>query len=369
MIAIKTTLEEQEKLKELQQSHKNYSVRKKALVILLKSHEMTHSKIVQITGLTENTIRSYLKTYLKDGISAITTTKPNQPQSSLEPFRDMILKYADETPPSTINQACSEIAVITGITLKKTAMRDYLKSLKIRPRKTYGIPAKADPEKQEQFLNDELLPRLKEAEDKKREVFFVDAAHFVWGAFFGILWSLVRKVVKVPAGRKRFNVLGALNAITKELITVTNETYITAVQVCELIDIIATKTKIPATLVMDNARYQRCRMVMEHAEKRGIELLFLPSYSPNLNLIERIWKFVKKKCLNSQYHPTFESFKQSISCLLETMHLQQKDALKTLLTLKFQLFTENKKPPAKKASLGPMSYLKNNHVTENKQNM
>ena len=70
------------------------------------------------------------------------------------------------------------------------------------------------------------------------------------------------------------------------------------------------------TLVMDNARYQKCALVMNLAADLNIELLYLTTYSPNLNLIERLWKFVKKRCLYSIYYPDFSSFKQSIiGCL------------------------------------------------------
>jgi transposase len=110
---------------------------------------------------------------------------------------------------------------------------------------------------------------------------------------------------------------GALNAITHALFTVTNQTYITSVQVCELLtQLAALDLDVPLTIVLDNARYQRCQRVKEHAASLGIELLFLPSYSPNLNLIERLWKFVKKQCLYSKYYEKFDLFKQAISdCL------------------------------------------------------
>jgi transposase len=119
-------------------------------------------------------------------------------------------------------------------------------------------------------------------------VFFVDAAHFVLAPFLGFLWSLTRLFIRAPAGRQRFNVLGALNAITHELISVTNETYITAHEVCELLHLLAArKLGMPITLFLDNARYQKCALVMSTAEQLQIELCFLPTYSPNLNLIER----------------------------------------------------------------------------------
>jgi hypothetical protein len=71
-----------------------------------------------------------------------------------------------------------------------------------------------------------LEPRLEEAKKGKRKVFFVDAAHFVLAPFLGYLWSFTRLFIKAPAGRKRFNVIGALDAITHELLTITNDAYI-----------------------------------------------------------------------------------------------------------------------------------------------
>ena len=80
------------------------------------------------------------------------------------------------------------------------------------------------------------------------------------------------------------NVLAALNAITHELVSVTNQSYINAQSVCDLLSQLALKhLHMPVTVVLDNARYQRCKLVQELAEQLGIELLFLPPYSPNLN--------------------------------------------------------------------------------------
>jgi transposase len=95
---------------------------------------------------------------------------------------------------------------------------------------------------------------------------------------------------------------------------------------------------VPLTVVLDNARYQRCKLVMEQAASLGIELLFLPPYSPNLNLIERLWKFVKKQCLYSKYYEKFEPFKQAISDCLAAAPTKHKNELKSLLRLNFQTF-------------------------------
>jgi transposase len=145
--------------------------------------------------------------------------------------------------------------------------------------------------------------------------------------------------VKSPSGRKRFNVLGALNAVTLEIITVTNETYINAESVCQLLRKLSELALgIPITLVWDNARYQKCAVVFELAKELGITLLYLPSYSPHLNLIERLWRFGRKQCLYSKYYEDFSSFKSAISSLIDTAHLNKKEQLETLMTWKFQSF-------------------------------
>ena len=121
------------------------------------------------------------------------------------------------------------------------------------------------------------------------------------GAFLGFLWCFKRVFIKTPSGRKRYNVKGALNPLTYEVITVTNDSYINAVTVVEFKEKIRQQLPdVPITLFLDNARYQKCNFVWEKAQKLGIELLYLPAYSPNLNLIERLWKWIKKKCLNSK---------------------------------------------------------------------
>jgi transposase len=177
-------------------------------------------------------------------------------------------------------------------------------------------------------------------------VFFVDAAHFVLGAYLGFLWCFERLFVKSGAGRQRFNVLGALNAVSHELITVTTETYINAQSVCELLHkLAALGLNLPMTLVLDNARYQKCALVMELAQSLNIELLYLTTDSPNLNLIERLWKFVKKQCLYSIYYPDFNAFKQAISACLDQCHTTHKRELDSLLTLRFQSFKKVKIVP------------------------
>jgi transposase len=169
----------------------------------------------------------------------------------------------------------------------------------------------------------------------------------VLAPFLGFLWSVTRIFLRAPAGRQRFNVLGALNAITHELVTVTNDTYITATEVCALLRQLATlNLGVPITVVLDNARYQRCAQVVALAASLHIELCFLPPYSPNLNLIERLGKFSKKQGLYSTYYADFTAFKAAITQCLAQTQTTHRSALNSLLPLRFQLFTKAQFVPA-----------------------
>lgn len=202
------------------QRHPHHVTRRRALTLILKSQEVPHHKIARITNTCENTVRHCLDLYQQGGIEQLQIMNFYRPQSSLKPFESDVKEYFEKTPPATIAQACVDIEKRTDVSLKNTQMRTYIKSIGIRHRKVNSIPAKANIEAQKTFHDQELQPRLEEAAMGKRVVYFVDAAHFVLGAFLGYLWSFVRVFVRTPSGRQRFNVLGALNAITQELIGV-----------------------------------------------------------------------------------------------------------------------------------------------------
>jgi len=209
------------------------------------------------------------------------------------------------------------------------------------------LPAKADPDAQARFWGEEWEPRLAQARAGQRAGFFVDAAPFVVAPFLGFRWSVTRSFLRAPAGRQRFNVLGALNASTHELVTVTNDTSLTATEVWALLRHLAALHRgVPLTVVLDNARDQRCAQVVTLAASLPMELGFLPPYSPTLNLIERLWQFVKKPCRYSTSYADFAAFKTAIvQCLAQTQ-TPHRTALDSLLPLRFQLFAKAQFFPA-----------------------
>jgi transposase len=318
-------------------------IKKKLHVIYLKSLGLQHYKITLIARVSGDRVTDYLKEYVQCGLLGIGVLRIYRPVSSLLPFRDKIKAHFEKHPPHTVSQASHEIEKLVGIKLSLNACRDFMrKRLGMKCRKMAVIPSKADPEKQALFLNDSLEPLLAEEKQGKCKVFFVDAAHFVMGAFLGMLWCFERLFLKSSSGRKRYNVLGAYSVSGTDLVTITNDAYINSdTIVALLIKIKQQYPDIPLTLVMDNARYQRCTKVMNEAKALGIDLLFLPPYSPNLNLIERLWKFTKKACLYNEYYETFSEFKAAIDDCLDNVKSTYMEQIKKLLNPKFQLFTKS----------------------------
>lgn len=186
-----------------------------------------------------------------------------------------------------------------------------------------------------------MKPRLDAAVAGRGHVWFVDAAHCVYGTYLCCLWSILRVFVRAASGRQRFNVLGAWDAVSRAFVSVTNTTVVNTDTLCELLrKVAAVGLAGPVTMVLDNARYQRNKVVQALAAELSITLLYLPSYSPNLNLIERLWRFLKRESVYGKYHPNFAAFKAAIEDTLSQLSTTHAEALASLMTLNFQVFDD-----------------------------
>lgn len=344
MITIEFTQEEIEALEYERYRHPDPKVQKRMEVLYLKSQGLKHKEICRLCRISKTTLVTCLEKYRDGGIECLKVFNYKGPTSELDQHGPMLEAYFKKHPPRTVAEAQKAIKDLTGIERSPTQIRAFMKRLGMKYQKVGYVPGgkAATPEKQaeqETFKTQELEPRLEEAKAGKRVVLFMDAAHFVHGAFLAAVWCFTRLFIPSPSGRKRFNVLGAVNAVTKEILTFTNETYINAESVCQLLVQIAQRYgQVPITIVVDNARYQKCKLVWAYANVLNIELLYLPSYSPHLNLIERLWRFVKKECLYAKYYENFADFKRAIEMCIETANTEHKDKLETLLSWNFQSF-------------------------------
>jgi transposase len=326
--------------------HPDPRVQRHLEILWLKHHGFTHQRIATLAGCSRRTIQRTLSEYLEGGLARIHQVPAKEAHSELDDHRVSLAEFFKEHPVRGVKHARHLIEQRTGIRRGLTQVRLFLRRLGLAPRKVSAIPIPPKStldehvKTQAEFLQNKLEPRLAEARQGLRAVYFVDAAHFVFAPFLGVLWCLARLCIRAASGRKRYNVLGALNAVSHQLIQVSNHSYINAESVCLLLRAVADAATpgIPITLVLDNARYQKCALVDDLAKQLGIDLLYLPSYSPNLNLIERVWKFVKAERLRSTYYANYDGFTTAIQQCLDDLPTKHKDAMDSLLTHNFQTF-------------------------------
>lgn len=346
MNILKLTKQQLDDLYEEMMSNPEHRARTKCLVVYLRALGKLRYEIAEIVRIDEDSVTNYVKEYLKGGLEGLLEEHYRKPKSQLDLHTETLKKLFEDKPPHTVNQAIEMIFEQTGIRLKHSACRGFLKKIGMKFRRCGLVPGKANDDeeqcrKQQEFHDQKLQPTLDEAKQGKRIVLFVDAAHFVMGAFLGMLWCFIRKLLPSASGRKRYNVLGAYNPITHQTITLTNDNYINGLVFCEFLNKIEAfyaNTCLPITLILDNAKYQKCAVVAEKAKALGISLLYLPSYSPNLNLIERLWRFIKKQVLYSTHYDNFEAFKNSIDTCISELGTRFKCKMESLMTMKFQLF-------------------------------
>ena len=316
-------------------------IQKRLFSLYLKSQGVyNHGQIADIVGVCADSVTNYIKCYNAGGLRAVYANNYGTNQSELENHSESLLSYFEEHPPHTINQAIAVIKELTDIERSPTQVKKWFKSHGLKYRKCGQIPAKAKPEVQKAFVEQTLNPLIQKAENEEIHLLFMDAAHFVMGVFLCFLWSVKRVFVKSSPGRKRYNVLGAVNAINQHIHTYTNTDYINAESIVEFLHqlrIYYYDMK-PIYIVVDNARYQKCQLVFYVAWQFNIHMVYLPGYSPNLNIIERLWKWVKKNALYATYYSDFEQFKDAIDKTIKKANQEAKAEIKTLLSLKFQMF-------------------------------
>lgn len=320
--------------------HPDPIVQKRMLCIRMKALRFRHEDIADTVGCHRNTVGNVLDLYEESGLDGLRQLNYGKPKSILDRHSAKVEASFREHPPRSVKEAAKRIKKLVGVKRSLGRTRQFLHRLGMKPRQTGQVPSKADPEKQRQYHDQTIQPLLQKAEMGECHVFFMDSVHFVLAAFVAIVWCFERTFVKTAPGRFRLNVIGAIHATSKELTALYNTTYITAETVVALLEEIAKRyAGLPIHIFLDNARYQRCKLVTEAAGRLGIVLEFLPAYSPNLNLIERLWKFIKSEVLAANYFQDSKTFQNAIIDYLNQLHRNKmKKELNTRLSFNFQLF-------------------------------
>lgn len=301
--------------------------------------ELSCQQIGLYVSLSRQKVSAFVKLYNQSGIQSLKFNNYGTNKSELENYSETLLLNLQNLPVHQLSQAKERIEFLTGITRSLSAVESFLKRNDFTYQKIGHIPSKVDVRKQETYLEETLNPAIEKAKNGEIHLLFLDAAHFVMGVFLCNMWSKVRLFIKSSAGRQRLNVIGTIDAITKKVLFQTNITTVNAQAMASFLYYLKSQLPDkPLAIVLDNARYQHCNFIKEVATQLGITLLFLPPYSPNLNLIERLWKFTKKTVLSGKYYEKFDKFQVAITDCLNQANDKYSNELQTLMTLKFQTF-------------------------------
>ncbi len=219
------TAEDRQALAHDRYHHPDPRVQRKMEVLWLKSHDLPHDQIATLAGVSRRTVQRYLDEYLDGGLPRLRRCRWHHPRSALAQHEASLEESFREHPPRSTKQARAIIEQQTGIRRGLTQVRHFLKDrLGLRWRTTGAIPVPPKETVEEHartqaiFVQEKLEPRLKQARRGRRQVYFVDAAHFVFAPFLGCVWCAVRLFVRAASGRKRYNVLGTLDAVTHRMI-------------------------------------------------------------------------------------------------------------------------------------------------------
>ena len=327
----------------LKQAHRTIRDKKladriKAVLSLNAGYE--YSQVAKILLLDEVTLRRYVKQYQEKGIDGLLEYRYAGGKTSLTTNQEEELKtFLRDNTQRTAKDVAQHIGKTYGISFSLIGITKLLHRLGFTYKKPKIIPGKANRVKQEEFLK--IYEETKACLGVNDRIYFLDSTHPEHNTKPSYGWILKGKandkIVKTNSGRDRLNLNGALNfsdktAIVLEEKTINKETTI------HLLETIKKKQQSgKAYLILDNASYYHARIVKQWIlHHRRFKLIFLPTYSPNLNLIERLWRFFHQRATWNRYFETFEEFRTTSLNFFKNLNIYQKE-LSFLLTDNFQL--------------------------------
>lgn len=310
-------------------------------LILLLDDGYSQSEVASILRLDQSTVSRLLQKYQSEGLVSYTASPFNGGICKLEASQMASLEqFIDDNLCGTTDEIIAYVEQQFGLTYTRSGMAALLKRLGFVFKKPVLIPGKADAEMQEAFVA--YYNALKKSMSSDDKMYFLDGVHPQHNAVSAGGWIRKgkEKQLKSNSGRRRVNLNGALDPHTQEVIIRADDTLDanSTIELFKMIEISNPKAR-KIVLFVDNAPYYFNGDVVQYAqESKQLELVYLPSYSPNLNLIERVWRFMKKKTLQNRYHETFEEFKATIGNFFRD--LPKYDELDDLLVEEFQVIMQ-----------------------------
>ena len=335
--------EVQKKLKAKIKESKERKIADRLRVVLYKIEGYTNKYIAKLLQIGRNQVTKILQRYRQRGIEGLLegdNYQGSQPKLSLEQQQALKVELRTNIYP-TAAQVIVWVEKQWQVKYDLSGMHKLLKRLGFSYKKNRLVPSKANSELQRQFVH--WLNGLRVRMGADDLLMYGDAVHFKHNAEAGYGWSLKGFPHLIPSntGRQRYNVVGAYDPQTHQYYFMLTGDNINQDKMIEFLDGLRQKfpDKKNIYLILDNASYNHALRVKAKAKKQKIILHYLPPYSPNLNPIERLWKFVRKKFFKDKYRDTFAKFCTQLDEFFANLDLYR-DELTSLLTENFELIPE-----------------------------
>ncbi len=302
-------------------------------VILLLDQEWTYKKIAEALFIDEGSVANYRKRYKEGGLEGLIQDYYSTRRTRLSELDEIqLIADLDEKIFASTKEVVAHIGKKFKINFSISGCNNLLHRLGFSFKKAKGVPGKAKIEDQIEFI--EKYDAIKAIGNK---IYFGDATHPLHNTILSSGWIKrgQEKEVFTNSGRSRVNIFGAVSIYELDVVTRSYET-INQVAVCDFLKALRAKNPNGEKLyfVLDRGPYNKALSVKDLAKELNIEIIFLPPYSPNLNPIERLWKFFKKKVLYNKYYEKFKDFESVCSSFFRGIRKYRAE-LKTLITDNF----------------------------------
>lgn len=309
-------------------------------VVLMLDQQHTPAAIAQALGVDGSSVYRYAAAYAAQGLAGLLPPAPagywgrlsSAQLGELGAQLDRVL-YTD----------CAAIADwlarTYGIRYTVSGLTDLLHRLGYAYKQTTALPCEADAATQTVFLTDKLLPLLAQAEAGQAVVYFADAAHPTHNTRATHVWTRQgqpRPLLTV-SGRERVNLNAALNAHCPTQVHLDETSRVDAFSTRRLYEkLLAAHPAGPVYVICDNARYYKNKDLAAWLQNQRLVQVFLPPYSPNLNMIERLWKYLRQKIIDTRFYRTKGQFRAAVLDFFHRLDERGQD-LASLMSLRFHI--------------------------------
>ena len=332
---------DKQELAELRSAHRRAKNAREAYrinAVILLGDGWTVADVAKALLIDPDTVRTYFKRYKKGGLEALLRMNYVGSEALLNETQLVELDvHLQEHLHLTAESVARWVKERWDVSYAPSGMAALLRRLGYVYKKPKLVPGKANAEAQKEFL--EEYDNLKQNSAEDDVILFMDATHPQHNPVISCGWIKRGEAhpIKSNTGRRRLNINGAID-VQRMSAEIRFDDTIDAISTIELFKQIEHANPVASciTIICDNARYYRSKAVAKYLETSRINLLFLPPYSPNLNLIERFWKFFKRQVLYNRYYEAFDDYKGACKQFFQELD-SHASKLRSLLTENFEI--------------------------------